>query len=33
MNENYEHPGLPGRGRDRRDEVIEGIKRGMYLLR
>ena len=30
MNENYEHPGLP---EDRRDEVIEGIKRGMYLLR
>jgi pyruvate dehydrogenase E1 component len=30
MNENYEHPGLPD---DRRDEVIEGIKRGMYLLR
>ena len=29
MNENYEHPGLP---EDRRDEVIEGIKRGMYLL-
>ena len=32
MNENYEHPGLPGEA-DRRDEVIEGIKRGMYLLR
>ena len=30
MNENYEHPGMP---EDRRDEVIEGIKRGMYLLR
>ena len=30
MNENYPHPGLP---EDRRDEVIEGIKRGMYLLR
>ena len=30
MNENYEHPGIP---EDRRDEVIEGIKRGMYLLR
>jgi pyruvate dehydrogenase E1 component len=30
MNENYEHPGLDP---DRRDEVIEGIKRGMYLLR
>jgi pyruvate dehydrogenase E1 component len=30
MNENYEHPGLP---EDRRDEVVEGIKRGMYLLR
>ena len=30
MNENYVHPGLP---EDRRDEVIEGIKRGMYLLR
>src|SRR6185369_5173194 len=30
MNENYEHPGLPD---ERRDEVIEGIKRGMYLLR
>jgi len=29
MNENYVHPGLP---EDRRDEVIEGIKRGMYLL-
>ena len=29
MNENYEHPGLP---EERRDEVIEGIKRGMYLL-
>jgi pyruvate dehydrogenase E1 component len=29
MNENYEHPGL---SEDRRDEVIEGIKRGMYLL-
>jgi pyruvate dehydrogenase E1 component len=29
MNENYQHPGLP---EDRRDEVIEGIKRGMYLL-
>ena len=32
MNENYEHPGLPRRD-DRRDEVVEGIKRGMYLLR
>ena len=30
MNENYAHPGMP---EDRRDEVIEGIKRGMYLLR
>jgi pyruvate dehydrogenase E1 component len=30
MNENYEHPGMP---EDRRDEVIEGVKRGMYLLR
>ena len=30
MNENYEHPGIP---EDRRDEVIEGVKRGMYLLR
>jgi len=30
MNENYVHPGLPD---DRRDEVIEGVKRGMYLLR
>jgi pyruvate dehydrogenase E1 component len=30
MNENYEHPGL---SEDRRDEVVEGIKRGMYLLR
>jgi pyruvate dehydrogenase E1 component len=30
MNENYTHPGLP---EDRREEVIEGIKRGMYLLR
>jgi len=29
MNENYPHPGLPD---DRRDEVIEGVKRGMYLL-
>jgi pyruvate dehydrogenase E1 component len=29
MNENYEHPGMPD---DRRDEVVEGIKRGMYLL-
>jgi len=36
MNENYEHPGLPAETEsdtDRRDEVIEGIKRGMYLLR
>jgi pyruvate dehydrogenase E1 component len=40
MNENYEHPGLPGqdedadrRGPTDRDRVIEGIKRGMYLLR
>jgi pyruvate dehydrogenase E1 component len=36
MNENYEHPGLPseeGSDTARRDEVIEGIKRGMYLLR
>jgi len=35
MNENYVHPGLPGQdeGADRRDEVVEGIKRGMYLLR
>ncbi len=30
MNENYTHPGLP---EDRRAEVVEGIKRGMYLLR
>jgi pyruvate dehydrogenase E1 component len=30
MNENYPHPGLPD---DRRDQVVEGIKRGMYLLR
>jgi pyruvate dehydrogenase E1 component len=30
MNENYPHPGLP---EDRRDEVVEGVKRGMYLLR
>ena len=30
MNENYSHPGLP---EDRREEVVEGIKRGMYLLR
>jgi pyruvate dehydrogenase E1 component len=30
MNENYPHPGLP---EDRRDEVIEGVRRGMYLLR
>jgi pyruvate dehydrogenase E1 component len=30
MNENYSHPGLP---EDRRDEVVEGIRRGMYLLR
>jgi pyruvate dehydrogenase E1 component len=30
MNENYSHPGLP---EDRRDEVVEGIKKGMYLLR
>src|SRR4051794_36948292 len=29
MNENYVHPGLP---EERRDEVVEGIKRGMYLL-
>jgi pyruvate dehydrogenase E1 component len=29
MNENYSHPGLP---ENRREEVIEGIKRGMYLL-
>jgi pyruvate dehydrogenase E1 component len=35
MNENYVHPGLPGldEDADRRDEAIEGIKRGMYLLR
>jgi pyruvate dehydrogenase E1 component len=35
MNENYVHPGLPAldEDADRRDEVIEGIKRGMYLLR
>jgi pyruvate dehydrogenase E1 component len=34
MNENYEHPGLPAQDEDadRRDEVIEGIKRGLYLL-
>jgi pyruvate dehydrogenase E1 component len=34
MNENYVHPGLPGldEDADRRDEVIEGVKRGMYLL-
>jgi pyruvate dehydrogenase E1 component len=30
MNENYVHPGLP---EDRREEVVEGVKRGMYLLR
>ena len=30
MNENYEHPGLD---EDRRDEIVEGVKRGMYLLR
>jgi pyruvate dehydrogenase E1 component len=30
MNENYVHPGLP---EDRRDDVVEGIRRGMYLLR
>jgi pyruvate dehydrogenase E1 component len=30
MNENYRHPGLP---EDRRAEVVEGIKKGMYLLR
>ncbi len=30
MNENYTHPGL---AEDRREEVVEGIKRGMYLLR
>jgi pyruvate dehydrogenase E1 component len=35
MNENYQHPGLPAldEDADRRDEVVEGIKRGMYLLR
>jgi pyruvate dehydrogenase E1 component len=34
MNENYSHPGLPGDdGTDRRAEVVEGIKKGMYLLR
>jgi pyruvate dehydrogenase E1 component len=35
MNENYVHPGLPAQDEDaaRRDEVIEGVKRGMYLLR
>jgi len=34
MNENYRHPGLPGDdGTDRRAEVVEGIKKGMYLLR
>jgi pyruvate dehydrogenase E1 component len=35
MNENYVHPGLPAleEDADRRDEVIEGVKRGMYLLR
>ncbi len=34
MNENYRHPGLPGDdGADRRAEVVEGIKKGMYLLR
>ena len=34
MNENYEHPGLPAESEsgNRRDEVIEGITRGMYLL-
>src|SRR5689334_16949485 len=34
MNENYEHPGLPALDEpgNRRDEVVEGIKRGMYLL-
>ena len=31
MNENYSHPGAARR--TGRDEVIEGIKRGMYLLR
>jgi pyruvate dehydrogenase E1 component len=29
MNENYSHPGLP---EERRDEVVEGVRRGMYLL-
>jgi pyruvate dehydrogenase E1 component len=29
MNENYVHPGLP---ENRRDDVVEGIRRGMYLL-
>jgi len=34
MNENYRHPGLPGDdGTARRAEVVEGIKKGMYLLR
>jgi pyruvate dehydrogenase E1 component len=33
MNENYPHPGLPEASDGaRRDEVTEGIKRGMYLL-
>ena len=30
MNENYSHPGMP---EGREEEVAEGIKRGMYLLR
>ena len=29
MNENYQHPGLPA---ERRDEVVQGIIKGMYLL-
>ncbi len=34
MNENYVHPGLPGDDDPaRREAVVEGIKRGMYLLR
>lgn len=33
MNENYEQPALPQNGpQDRPDEVIEGIRKGMYLL-
>lgn len=33
MNENYEQPALPQNGpQDRPDEVIKGIRKGMYLL-